>query len=120
MSVPTNSCPKNRIFLTQCCLEPQGQHYIRFCPKRLYSWDNTAQIKTLSSVVVEALVNNAQEKILFNVVLILLAQHCTGQNPMQCCPRGCRQQCTGKNPVQCCLDTLGTTLHRSKPYAMLS
>ena len=24
-----------------------------------------------------------------------------------------------KNPVQFCLDTLGTTLHRSKLYAML-
>ena len=27
------------------------------------------------------------KKILFNAVLILLGQYCTGQNPMQCCPR---------------------------------
>ena len=43
---------------------------------------------------------------------MLLGQHCTGQNPMQCCPRGSGQQCTGKNPVQCYLNTLGTTSHR--------
>ena len=62
--------------------------------------------------------NIPQEKILFNVVLALLWQHCTGQNPMQCCQkRGSRQHCTGKDP---CLNTLGRTLHRSKLDAMLS
>ena len=39
---------------------------------------------------------------------------------MQCCPRGSRQLCIRNNPVQCCLNTLGTTLHRSQPYAILS
>ena len=39
---------------------------------------------------------------------------------MQCCPRGSRQHSIRKNPVQFCLNTLGKTLHRSKPYAMLS
>ena len=58
-------------------------------------------------------------KILFTVALILL-RHCTGQKPMQCCPRGPRQHCIRKKPVQCCLNTLKTTLHRSKLYAMLS
>ena len=49
-----------------------------------------------------------------------MGQHCTGQNPMQCCPGGSRQHCKKKkNPVQFCLDTLRTTLHRSKLYAML-
>ena len=50
---------------------------------------------------------------------LVFGQHCTGQNPMQCCPRGSRQHCigkimcinvstllgpyfTGKNPMQCC------------------
>ena len=84
------------------------------------SWDNIAQIKTLCSVALEAPNKNTQEKIMFNVVLILLGQHCTGKNPMQCCPRDSRQKCTGKNPVQCCLNTLGATLHRLNPYAILS
>ena len=39
---------------------------------------------------------------------------------MQCCSRGSRQQYIRRNPVQCRLNTLGTTLHRPKPYAMLS
>ena len=51
-------------------------------------------------------------KNLFIVVLVPLVQHCTGQNPMQCCLRGYRQHTTGKNPVQCCLNIPGTTLHR--------
>ena len=53
-----------------------------------------------------------REKILFNVVLILLGKHCTSKYPRQCCPWGSRQHCTRKNPVQCCLNSLGTTLHR--------
>ena len=54
-------------------------------------------------------------KILVNVVLILLGQHCTGKYPMQCCPwEAPEQQCTERNPVQCCLNTLGTTWHRYK------
>ena len=52
--------------------------------------------------------------------LILLEQHCTGQNSMKCCPRGSRQLCIRKNLVQCYLNTLRTTFQRSKPYAMLS
>ena len=59
-------------------------------------------------------------KILCRIVLILLAQHCTCQNPVQCCLRGYRQYFIRKNPVQCWLNTLGTTSHRSKPYAMFS
>ena len=42
-----------------------------------YSWDNIAQVKSLR---LEAWDNIAQEKILFNVVLILLAEHCTSNN----------------------------------------
>ena len=53
-----------------------------------------------------------RKKNLFNVVLILLGQHCTGKNFVECCPRGSRQHCTEKNPVQCCLNTLETTLHK--------
>ena len=50
-----------------------------------------------------------------------MGQHWTGQNPMmQCYPKESRQHCIWKNLVQCCLHTLGTILHRSKPYAMLS
>ena len=68
-----------------------GQHY--------------TQVKTLCNVVQEDPDNNAQEKILLNVVLILSGQHCTSKSLVQCCPRGCRQHCTDKNPVQCCLNT---------------
>ena len=93
---------------------------VQCCPRRSYSWGNIAQIKTLCSVVFQAPDNNAQEKILFYVVLILLGQHYIGKNPMQCWTWGSRQQCTGKNLVQCCLNTLGTTWRRSKPSAMLS
>ena len=63
----------------------------------------------------------APEKILFNVVLILLGQHCTGQNPMQCCAKGSRQNCTLKIQCNIVLNTHShwTTLHREHPYAML-
>ena len=59
-------------------------------------------------------------KILCNVVLIILGRHYTGKNSVQCYPCGTRQWCTIKNLVQCWSNTLGKTLHRSKPYAMLS
>ena len=107
---------------------------------RRYFWDNIGQIKTLCSFVQEAPNNIAQVKTLYNVVLeapdssakkkiipvqccvvlILLGQHCTGQNPMQCCPRCSRQHFIRKNFVQSSLNTLETTLHRTKAYAMLS
>ena len=45
-----------------------------------FSWDNIALVKTLCNVVQEAPENIAQEKIMFNVVLILLEQHCRGKN----------------------------------------
>ena len=107
-----------------------------------YSWDNIAQVNTPGNVVLEAPGNIAQEKILFNVILILLGQHGTGKSLAQCCPRASRQHCTrnilfnvvlillgqhctGKNLVQCCLDntaqekpvqcccnTFGITLYR--------
>ena len=49
---------------------------------------------------------NYTRKILFIVVLISLEQHCTGQNPMQCCLRGYRQHSTGRNPALCRLKTI--------------
>ena len=66
--------------LVQCC--PRGKHLVR--------------VNTLCNVVEEAPDNIAQEKILFNVVLLLLKQHCTCKNLEQCCPRYYRQDCTGK------------------------
>ena len=45
-----------------------------------FSWNNIAQVKTLCNVVQEAPENIAQEKIMFNVVLILLEQHCRGKS----------------------------------------
>ena len=68
----------------------------------------------------EAPDNIGQEKIMFNVVLILLGQHYLGQNLMQYCPRGSRQHCVRQKRVQCCLNTCETILHRPKSYTMLS
>ena len=51
---------------------------------------------------------------------MLLGQHCPAENPMQCCPRRSSQLCIRQIPVQCMLNTLGTTLHSWRPYAMLS
>ena len=57
---------------------------------------NTAQVKTLS--------NTVHEKIQFNVVtILLLGQHCTGKNPVQCCLWDSRQHCTEKDSVTFCL-----------------
>ena len=67
--------------------------------------DNIPQVKSLCNFVEEAPGNKEQEKLLFNVVLILLEQHCTGEIPVQCCPGGSRQNCRGKNNVQFCLNT---------------
>ena len=50
--------------------------------------------------------------IILSLVMILLGQHCTDQNPMQYCPKGSRQPCTRKNPVLCHLNTARTILHR--------
>ena len=79
-----------------------------------HSWDNIALVKTLCNVVLEAPDNNEQEKVHFNfnVVLILVGQHCTSKNLVQRCPRGSRQQFTRESPMQCCLNTLRKTLHR--------
>ena len=99
----------------QYCLEPQ-KHYTRFFLCNVVPGDtpgeapnNIAQVRTLCNAVLEAPYNSAQEKVLFNVVLIILAQHGTGQNPMQCCSRDPRKSCIRKNPVQRCLDNLETT-----------
>ena len=73
-----------------------------------YSPDNIVKV----DVLLEALDNNAQEKILFNDVLILLGQHCTGKNLVQCFPKDSRQHCTRKNPVQGCLHSLRKTVHK--------
>ena len=39
---------------------------------------------------------------------------------MQYFLRGSRQHCIRENLGQCCLNALGTALHRTKPYALLS
>ena len=42
--------------------------------------------KILSNLVLILLEQHGTGKILFNVVLILLGQHCTGKYSMRCCP----------------------------------
>ena len=44
--------------------------------------------------------------------LIVLGQHCTGINFVQCCRRSIRQHYTRKNFFQYCLKFFGTLLHR--------
>ena len=48
--------------------------------------------KTLCNAVQEVPYKLAQEKILFNAVLILLGQHGTDKKLAQCCPRDSRQK----------------------------
>ena len=73
----------------------------------LYFSENIAQLKTFSNVVQEAPDNITQEKILLNVVAILLGQHWTDKNLVECCATGSRQQCTGKLLLNIVLILLG-------------
>ena len=105
-------------FPARCYLEPLGQHCtgflsVQYCPKSI-SWDNFAQEKLL-----EVQDNTVYEKNLFNVVLIILEQHCIGKNPVQCCPRG-SQYCLIIWSSQCYLNTSRTTLHKKITCAMLA
>ena len=106
----------------QCCLNTLGitlhswKPYYTMLPEKLqttlnkkkscaifslYSRNNIAQVKNLCNVVRKAPDNISWEKILCNIVLILLGQHCTTENPIQCCPtpKGSRQLCMSK--IQC-------------------
>ena len=82
--------------------------------------DNTDQTIFLCNDVVPVWLIHCIGYFLHKSCLLVIGQHYTGKNLVQCCPRGSSQRRTGKNPVQCCLITLRTTLHRSKPYVMLS
>ena len=69
----------------QYCLRGSRQHCVKKNPVQFFF-----------NAVQEVPDNIAEEKILCNVVLILLVQHYTGQNFMQCCPRCSRQHCIKK------------------------
>ena len=102
------------------------------CPRRWYSWDNIAQVKSLCSAGFGALDNITHKQTLFNVFLIILGQHCTGQKPCNVVQRH-HATMHRKNLVPCCLNTLGswgnisevkslcnvaweaTALHKKKP-----
>ena len=77
------------------------------CPRRWYSWDNIAQVKSLCSAGFGALDNITHKQILFNVFLIILGQHCTGQKPCNVVQRH-HATMHRKNLVPCCLNTLGS------------
>ena len=105
--LPMQCCPKSikttssRIFFMQCCLELQRKLGIRFFLCNAVPEDDSSRkilhrVKNLSSFVLEISDNNAQKKILFLVVWIFLGQHCTGQNLIQCCPKGSSSHWTGK------------------------
>ena len=97
----------------QCCPRGSGQ----FCIKSnaMQCCLNTLGITLHRSkpyaILSERLQTTLHKKTLCNFALMLLGQHCTGQNPMQCCPRGSRQLCIRENLVQCCLNILWKTLH---------
>ena len=82
----------------QCCRRGSRQLFIRTNPVQCSL--NTLGITLHSSkpyaILFEKPQTTLHKKILSNFVLILLGQHCTGQNPMQCCPRGSRQLCISK------------------------
>ena len=82
--------------------------------------DNIEQTILQCNVIPVWSIQHFMDYFLHKSCLLVMGQYYSGKNYVQCCPKDSRQQCTGKNPVQCCLSILGTTLHRSKPYAMLS
>ena len=77
-----------------------------------YSWGNIAYVKALCNVVPETSDNAEQENVLFNVVLILLGQYCTGTTLCSVALEVPDNLAQEKNPFQCCLNSLGTTLHK--------
>ena len=98
----------------QCCLRSSMQHFIvkkpvKFC---LYTLGTTLYRSKTYAILPKMLQTTLHKKILCYFVLILLRQHCTGQNSMQCCLRGSRQHCIRKRLVRFCLHTLGITLYR--------
>ena len=97
--------------LVQCCPTGSGQHFTE-----KYS----VVLKTLYNVVLEGPYNIAEGKILFNIVLILLGQYCTGKSLKQCCPRRSRQHCTRKILFSVVLILLGQHCMRKIPSALFS
>ena len=67
------------------------------------------QKKTFVVLSFRLLTTLYKKKILLNVLLILLGQHCIDKNPVQCCPRG-SQYHIGISSCQCCLNTSEITL----------
>ena len=63
-----------------------------------YSRDNIVQVAPQSSIqyYLTSTRQHCINKILFNVVLILLGQYCTDKIFMQCCSKGSRQHCIKK------------------------
>ena len=77
----------------QCCRRGSRQLFIRTNPVQCYL--NALGITLHRSKPYATLFEKPQttlhKKVLCNFALILLGQHCTGQNPTQCCSRGSRQ-----------------------------
>ena len=107
----------------QCCPRGSRQHCIKNNLVHVYlnTFGTTLHRSNLMQLYPRGSKQQCtRKKILCKIVLILLGQHCTAESPMQCCQRGSRELCVRKNSVQCCLNNLGTILHRSKSYAILS
>ena len=82
----------------QCCRRGSRQLFIRTNPVQcsLNTLGITLHRSKPYAILFEKPQTTLHKKILCNFVLILLGQHCTGQNPMQCCPRGSKQLCISK------------------------
>ena len=84
------------------------------CTVVLEAPDNNARENVLFNVILRTTMHRSKLYIMLSerlqttvnkknsfkkTVLILLGQHCTGQNPMQRCPRCSRQHCIREKPV---------------------
>ena len=101
----------------QCCPRGSRQFCIRTNPVQccLKTLGITLHRSKLYAILSERLQTTLHKKTLCNFALILLGQHCAGQNPMQYCPKGSRQHCIRRNPMQCCLNTLWATMNSYNP-----
>ena len=82
----------------QCCPRGSRQLCIRTNPVQccLIALGITLHRSKSYAILSERLQTTLHKKVLCNFALILLGQHCAGENPMQCFPRGSRQLCVRK------------------------
>ena len=100
-------CTSN--ILVQCCLRPifttlHKKNLLQCCLNTAGTTLHRLKPCAMLTLRLQTTIHRKKLWIVFNMVLILLEWHCSGKNLLQCC----------------LFNTPGTTLHRLKPYAMLS